>query len=174
MELRDGSVYIGPTPKICLLLPLRALHTNTVLFPFHVTLSLFSGLRSKAEDPAFQQQWWDVKQAAKKRLAAKILELTGTKVSTAALFDIQVKRIHEYKRQLLNVLSIIYRYKQIKAMTPEQKKAVVPRVCIIGGKAAPGYEMAKRIIKLVSVRPFFVELKDLGFALGSWKDLGYT
>ena len=75
----------------------------------------------------------------------------GVKVSTDAMFDIQVKRIHEYKRQLLNVLSIIHRYDQIKKMSPEERKRVVPRVCIIGGKAAPGYEMAKRIIKLVSI-----------------------
>lgn len=53
---------------------------------------------------------------------------------TNALFDIQVKRIHEYKRQLLNVLSIVYRYNQIKQMSPEQRKNVVPRVCVIGGK----------------------------------------
>lgn len=65
------------------------------------------------------------------------------------MFDIQVKRIHEYKRQLLNVLSIIHRYDQIKKMSPADRKKVVPRVCVIGGKAAPGYEMAKRIIKLV-------------------------
>lgn len=56
----------------------------------------------------------------------------------------------QYKRQLLNVLGIIHRYDRIKGMTPAQRKKVVPRVCVIGGKAAPGYEMAKRIIKLVS------------------------
>jgi hypothetical protein len=53
-------------------------------------------------------------------------------------WNLQVKRIHEYKRQLMNLLSIIWRYDQIKKMTPEQRKGVVPRVCIIGGKAAPG------------------------------------
>jgi glycogen phosphorylase len=62
----------------------------------------------------------------------------------------QVKRIHEYKRQLLNVFGIIHRYQRIKAMTPKERKSVVPRVVVIGGKAAPGYDMAKRIIKLVS------------------------
>ena len=61
----------------------------------------------------------------------------------------QVKRIHEYKRQLLNVLGIIHRYSSIKAMSPEQKALVVPRVVILGGKAAPGYDLAKRMIKLV-------------------------
>lgn len=61
-----------------------------------------------------------------------------------------MKRIHEYKRQLLNVLGIIHRYAAIKKMAPEERKSVVPRICVIGGKAAPGYELAKRIIKLVS------------------------
>jgi starch phosphorylase len=68
------------------------------------------------------------------------------------MFDIQVKRIHEYKRQLLNVLFIIHRYNQIKQMSSADRQKVVPRVCVIGGKAAPGYEMAKRIIKLVGGR----------------------
>ena len=62
----------------------------------------------------------------------------------------QVKRIHEYKRQLLNVLGIIHRYDLIRNMSSAEKANVVPRICVIGGKAAPGYEMAKRIIKLVS------------------------
>ena len=60
----------------------------------------------------------------------------------------QVKRIHEYKRQLLNVLGVVHRYAAIKEMTAAQRAAVVPRVVVIGGKAAPGYDMAKRIIKL--------------------------
>jgi len=62
---------------------------------------------------------------------------------------VQVKRIHEYKRQYLNILSIIHRYDCIKNMTSEERKKVVPRVCLIGGKAAPGYEIAKKIIKLI-------------------------
>lgn len=60
-----------------------------------------------------------------------------------------MKRIHEYKRQLLNVLGIIHRYLLIKAGTPEERSKIVRRVVVIGGKAAPGYDMAKRIIKLV-------------------------
>ncbi|PNH06162.1 Alpha-glucan phosphorylase, H isozyme [Tetrabaena socialis] len=82
-------------------------------------------------------------------LGIALIEDPGVKVNTSAMFDIQVKRIHEYKRQLLNVMGIIYRYDLIKKMTPAQRKNVVPRVCVIGGKAAPGYEMAKRIIKLI-------------------------
>ncbi|GLC34950.1 Acid phosphatase pho1 [Pleodorina starrii] len=106
-------------------------------------------LGTYADDPAFQEQWRTVKHEAKVRAAALIQRLTGIKINTNAMFDIQVKRIHEYKRQLLNVMGIIYRYDQIKKMSPQQRKNVVPRVCVIGGKAAPGYEMAKRIIKLV-------------------------
>lgn len=62
----------------------------------------------------------------------------------------QIKRIHEYKRQYLNILSIIWRYKQLKKMTPAERKNAVPRVCVIGGKAASAYDMAKRIIRLVT------------------------
>lgn len=77
-------------------------------------------------------------------------QLTGDDINMNALFDVQVKRIHEYKRQLLNILSVVLRYDSIKSMSPEDRKNVVPRVVIIGGKAAPGYDMAKRIIKLIS------------------------
>ncbi|XP_038997021.1 alpha-1,4 glucan phosphorylase L-2 isozyme, chloroplastic/amyloplastic-like isoform X1 [Hibiscus syriacus] len=64
------------------------------------------------------------------------------------MFDVQTKRVHEYKRQLLNIFGIIHRYECFKHMDKNDRKKVVPRVCILGGKAAPGYEMAKKIIKL--------------------------
>jgi glycogen phosphorylase len=63
---------------------------------------------------------------------------------------VQIKRIHEYKRQYLNMLSVIWRYKQLKKMTAQERKAVVPRVIVVGGKAASAYDMAKRIIRLVT------------------------
>ena len=63
---------------------------------------------------------------------------------------LQIKRIHEYKRQYLNMLSVIHRYNEIKAMSPEERKSVVPRVVVVGGKAASAYDMAKRIIRLVT------------------------
>jgi len=113
-------------------------------------LELLRGLRAHAEDPALQQRWRDIKLANKQKLAEMVFEKTGITVAPTALFDIQVKRIHEYKRQLLNVMSIVHRYNAIKAMSVVERQAVVPRVCIIGGKAAPGYDMAKRIIKLIS------------------------
>ncbi len=66
------------------------------------------------------------------------------------MFDIQIKRIHEYKRQLMNILYVIYRYLTIKEMTEEERNNVVPRTVMFGGKAAPGYDNAKRIIKLIN------------------------
>ena len=113
-------------------------------------LDLLQGLRQHADDPAFQEKWAAIKAENKQKLANLIKQKTGVEVPTNALFDIQVKRIHEYKRQLLNVFGIIHRYNALKEMTPSERKQQVPRVCIVGGKAAPGYDMAKRIIKLVS------------------------
>ena len=112
--------------------------------------ALISGLHDFADDKEFQQQWRAVKKHNKQRLADTIANLSGVKVSTDALFDIQVKRIHEYKRQLLNVLWVIHRYTAIQAMSEQERSQVVPRVVVIGGKAAPGYDIAKRIIKLIS------------------------
>ena len=66
------------------------------------------------------------------------------------MFDIQVKRIHEYKRQFMNILYVIYRYLTIKEMTPEERKNVVPRTVMFSGKAAPAYHNAKLIIKLIN------------------------
>ncbi|CAG9464659.1 unnamed protein product [Pedinophyceae sp. YPF-701] len=131
--------------------PLRMLITETLGTDKWIKdLTLLEGLRAHAKDPAFQEKWVAAKLESKQRLAAKVKELTGVEVNPNALFDVQVKRIHEYKRQLLNVLGVVQRYREIKKMTPEQRKKVVPRVVMLGGKAAPGYEMAKRIIKLVS------------------------
>ena len=113
--------------------------------------SLLTGLRAVAKDKAFQEKWRAVKLDKKKKLAALIKKVSGDDVNIDSLFDIHIKRIHEYKRQHLNIFSIIWKYKQLKKMTPEQrKKEAVPRVCIIGGKAASAYDMAKRIIKLVT------------------------
>ena len=77
-------------------------------------------------------------------------EITGTSVPTTSMYDIQIKRIHEYKRQYLNLVSIIARYIAIKKASPEERKDFVPRVCIFGGKAASAYYMAKKIVRLVT------------------------
>ncbi len=100
-----------------------------------------------AEDTAFQEAWRAVKQSNKVRLAEKIKDKTRLVVDPAMMFDVQVKRIHEYKRQLLNVLHAIHLYDRIQRGDGDQ---LTPRVIIIGGKAAPGYEMAKNQIKLIN------------------------
>jgi len=111
---------------------------------------LLRPLAARAGEPALQAKFAAVKLANKKRLAAYLEKHCGVKVSTDALFDVQIKRIHEYKRQLMNILSVIYRYDCIRNMTPEEKKNVTPRVVVIGGKAAAAYDQAKRIIKLIT------------------------
>jgi len=99
------------------------------------------------DDTEFQHQWASIKQENKTSLAAIIKERAGVSVDPSSLFDIQVKRIHEYKRQHLNVLHVITEYLRIKQ---DPNYNVTPRTVIFGGKAAPGYHMAKLIIKLVN------------------------
>lgn len=92
-----------------------------------------------------------IKKQNKAKLKAWIKDNTGYEVPLDALYDIQVKRIHEYKRQLMNILYVIHRYLSILD-TPqgERRDKFVPRVVAIGGKAAPGYHNAKAIIKLIT------------------------
>ncbi|AFZ44999.1 glycogen/starch/alpha-glucan phosphorylase [Halothece sp. PCC 7418] len=104
-------------------------------------------LETFADDPAFQQEWRQVKQAVKEDLANRIYKQQGIAINPSSLFDIQVKRIHEYKRQHLNVLHIITLYDRLKQ---NPNLDLVPRTFIFGGKAAPGYVMAKLMIKLIN------------------------
>ena len=104
-------------------------------------------LESHADDPSFRRAWREVKHRNKADLAAVIQERTGIVADPASLFDIQVKRIHEYKRQHLNALHCIALYCRIKR---DPAASVVPRTVIFGGKAAPGYHLAKLIIKLIT------------------------
>jgi len=104
-------------------------------------------LEAFAGDPVFQKQWREVKLDNKRRLAELIAKRTGIDVDPASLFDILVKRIHEYKRQHLNVMHIVHRYITLKR-NPSSNLA--PRTFIFGGKAAPGYYMAKLIIRLIN------------------------
>ncbi len=100
-----------------------------------------------AEDAQFRKAFRKVKHKNKVKLANKIEELMGIKINPNSMFDIQIKRIHEYKRQLLNILHVITLYNRIRK---GQAKNAVPRVVIFGGKAAPGYWMAKLIIRLIN------------------------
>ena len=102
---------------------------------------------SAADQKDFQAQWKAVRLVNKQRLISLVETHCGVSFGIDALFDVQVKRIHEYKRQLLNALHIVHLYLQIKAGNAEHH---VPRCVLIGGKAAPGYEMAKHIIKLIN------------------------
>jgi starch phosphorylase len=104
-------------------------------------------LREYAEDDEFQRQFRAVKHANKERLAGLIRKQLCVEVDPASLFDIQIKRIHEYKRQLLNVLHVITLYNRIRSGAHSD---FVPRTVIIAGKAAPGYATAKLIIRLVN------------------------
>jgi starch phosphorylase len=100
-----------------------------------------------AEDTEFRTAWHQVKYGRKQKLATLIHERTGVTVSPDTMFDVQVKRIHEYKRQLLNALYVISLYNRIKH---DGHDPVVSRTVIFGGKAAPGYYIAKLIIKLIN------------------------
>ena len=104
-------------------------------------------LRWAADDPAFRAQFRAIKRANKIALAEEVDRRTGIDVSVDSLFDVQVKRIHEYKRQLLNILYVVTRYNRIKARPDEHW---VPRTVMFAGKAAPGYAMAKAIIRLIN------------------------
>ncbi|MGD9786742.1 MAG: glycogen/starch/alpha-glucan phosphorylase [Sulfuricellaceae bacterium] len=104
-------------------------------------------LEPLADDAAFRARWREVKQDNKLRLAALVEADAHVCFDTDALFDVQVKRIHEYKRQLLNILHVIHLYDRIKR---GDVRNWVPRCVLIGGKAAPGYAMAKQIIKLAN------------------------
>lgn len=119
-------------------------------YEFLKDLTLLNKLESFADDKAFKKEWAEIKYANKVRLAQHILSATGVSVNPKALFDIQVKRIHEYKRQQLNIFGVIHRYLAIKNMSAEERKKLAPRVSIFGGKAAPGYWMAKTIIHLIN------------------------
>ncbi|KAI6245032.1 Glycogen phosphorylase [Erysiphe necator] len=119
-------------------------------FRFLKELNLLNDLEKYADDKEFKKEWAEIKFSNKARLAKYIKKTTGITVNPAALFDIQVKRIHEYKRQQMNIFGVIHRYLTIKSMNPKERKALVPRVSIFGGKAAPGYWMAKTIIYLIN------------------------
>jgi starch phosphorylase len=140
----------GVTPRRFLALAnpeLRELINASIGDGWLTRLDELRKLEPFAADAAFRAEWREVKLANKKRLAAWIHAQTDIEIDPSWLFDIQVKRIHEYKRQHLNVLHIATLYKRLK---DNPSLDVPPRAFIFGGKAAPGYFLAKRIIKLIN------------------------
>jgi len=144
------NVTNGVTPRRWLALSnpeLSQIITSKVGEDWITNEQLLRKLEPFADDPSFRKKWREVKQTRKKELAAWIKDCAGAVVDPGTLFDVQVKRIHEYKRQLLNVLYAISLYDQIKKNPTID---MTPRTLIFGGKAAPGYFMAKLIIKLIN------------------------
>lgn len=126
---------------------LRSLLDETLGEGWVTDLSQLSRLEPFTKDKKFREKWSQVKLHNKQRLAQMIQQDVGIEVDPHAMFDVQVKRIHEYKRQLLNALHVIHLYARIKRGDTENW---TNRVVIFGGKAAPGYAMAKMIIKLIN------------------------
>jgi starch phosphorylase len=125
---------------------LSALIDRTIGDGWRLDLDQLKQLGAHAGDSAFRAEFADVKRANKQRLAAYIQRELGVKLDPGSLFDVQIKRIHEYKRQLLNVLHVITRYHAILA---DRRHDWVPRCVIFAGKAASSYHMAKQIIRLI-------------------------
>jgi len=126
---------------------LRNLLNDTLGSDWITNLNQLEQLEAYQNDSAFLARWREIKQHNKQRLADFVAQQTGIELNIEAMFDVQVKRIHQYKRQILNVLHVIHLYSQIKK---GQTDNWTNRVVIFGGKAAPGYWMAKQTIKLIN------------------------
>ena len=126
---------------------LTTLVNNTIGDAWIRDLDAIEQLKPHAENSAFRAQWQSVKKTNKDKLAELVLQECGVHFDSSMLFDVQVKRIHEYKRQLLNILHVIHLYDRI---VRGDTVGMQPRCVLIGGKAAPGYDMAKTIIKLIN------------------------
>lgn len=140
----------GVTPRRFMVLsnqPLAKFISEKIGDGWVLNLDKLKQLEANIEDPEFRQQWHRIKQERKQELAVYIQNQYGLTVDPTSLFDIQAKRIHEYKRQHLNALHIVTLYNRIKA-NPDIE--ITPRTFLFGGKAAPGYYMAKLIIKLIN------------------------
>jgi starch phosphorylase len=140
----------GVTPRRWLLAAnpgLAELITSRIGDSWTVNLFDLKKIEPLAEDPGFLEEFAQVKRRNKECLALTIKKQTGVKADPNFIFDVQVKRIHEYKRQSLNILNVIYTWIRLKQ---EPNFNVTPRMVIFGGKAAPGYRMAKLIIQLIS------------------------
>ncbi|MCT4607302.1 MAG: glycogen/starch/alpha-glucan phosphorylase [Marinisporobacter sp.] len=125
---------------------LAKLITNTIGEDWILQGNELKKLESYKEDRSFREAFFKIKKKNKESLANYIMDTTGIKVSTDSIFDVQIKRMHEYKRQLMNVLHIIYLYNK---MIKDSNFDMVPRTFIFGAKVSPGYKRAKRVIKLI-------------------------
>ena len=126
---------------------LSALLTDRLGSAWENDLEELGRITGDADNAEFRRQFRGVKRTNKQRLADEVMRRTGIELDVDSLFDVQVKRIHEYKRQLLNLLYVVTRYRRI---LENPQADVVPRTVIFAGKAAPGYAMAKAIIKLIN------------------------
>ena len=126
---------------------LSALLTERLGSAWENDLEELGRLLGAADEAEFRSRFRAIKRTNKRRLADEVMRRTGVEISVDSLFDVQVKRIHEYKRQLLNLLHVVTRYRRI---LDNPRASVVPRTVIFAGKAAPGYAMAKAIIRLIS------------------------
>merc|ERR1719506_1592148 len=124
--------------------------------------ALLEKLGPLAKDKELQTKWRAAKQGRKALCAKMVEETTGVKVSTDAMFDIQIKRIHEYKRQLLNIMGIIHRYNEMKAMTPEERANVTPRVRLFTavGEVVNNDPEIGDLLKVVFVPDYNVSLAE--------------
>jgi starch phosphorylase len=144
---RFTNVTNGVTPRRWLAVanpPLAALLDEVIGDRWRTDLDALQGLSAHADDPAFLERWQAVRDLGKQRLAQHMRRELGVLVDHTSLFDVQVKRIHEYKRQHLAALQIVERYLRIRA-----GENLPPRTFVFGGKAAPGYALAKLIIRLL-------------------------
>lgn len=147
---RFGNKTNGVTPRRWMVLSnprLSSLITTSIGEGWIKDLSQLRRLEPLADDASFRQQWREVKRACKVDFAAVALKKTGVTIDPDSLFDVQVKRIHEYKRQHLNILHVIALYHRLRSAPNVEMQ---PRTFIFGGKAAPGYHIAKLIIRLIT------------------------
>jgi starch phosphorylase len=144
------NVTNGITPRrwLCKANPeLSSIITEKIGENWIKDLDNLSGIAEFAEDKNFQKSFQEIKRANKLHLAEYIYENNGVKIDPDSMFDVQVKRLHEYKRQLLNILNVIAMYLELK---DNHKMDFTPRTVMFGAKAAPGYYIAKMIIKLIN------------------------
>ena len=147
-KIRNVTNGVTPRRWIALSNPrLAALYTEKLGDGWLQDMEQLRQLEGYADDPGFRNYWRQIKREIKQDLATYIHTRTGIAVSPDSLFDVQVKRIHEYKRQHLNVLHIITLYQRLKQ---NPSLDITPRTFIFGGKAAPGYHMAKLMIKFIT------------------------